>query len=78
VSKHRPAAVNQIKCPICRKETRQGDPFFPFCSQRCKLVDLGAWATGRYRISGPLKAQDGDPEAAGDLSSTDSDLEVDP
>jgi uncharacterized protein len=38
-------------CPICRKGTRWEDnPFRPFCSERCRLIDLGKWASGEYRI----------------------------
>ena len=40
-----------IKCPICHTETRwAGNPYRPFCSERCRLVDLGAWAGDKYRI----------------------------
>jgi endogenous inhibitor of DNA gyrase (YacG/DUF329 family) len=40
-----------MKCPICRKETNtEGNPVRPFCSERCKLIDLGRWAGGDYRI----------------------------
>jgi endogenous inhibitor of DNA gyrase (YacG/DUF329 family) len=40
-----------VKCPICRKETPWEDnPYRPFCSDRCRLIDLGAWTQGRYRI----------------------------
>ena len=40
-----------MKCPTCGKETSyQGNPFRPFCSGRCKLVDLGKWATDVYRV----------------------------
>ncbi|MBM4122288.1 MAG: DNA gyrase inhibitor YacG [Nitrospira sp.] len=35
----------------------------PFCSERCQIIDLGAWASERYRI--PVKEQDSGPEAAG-------------
>ncbi len=43
----------QIKCPVCRKKTQWHDnPYRPFCSERCKLIDLGAWASGEYRIKG--------------------------
>jgi uncharacterized protein len=35
------------------------DPEFPFCSERCRLVDLGKWASGGYVISTPIT----DPEA---------------
>ncbi len=51
----------QAHCPICKK-ILEGDfkdlknpSFFPFCSQRCKLVDLQGWFSGRYRFSSPLK-----------------------
>ena len=47
--------MKKIRCPRCRKEaTWEGNPFRPFCSERCKLIDLGNWATGRYVISAPL------------------------
>jgi uncharacterized protein len=40
-----------MKCPTCRKETkREGNPFRPFCSERCQLIDLGRWAGGEYRV----------------------------
>ena len=40
-----------MRCPICKKPTRfEGNPFRPFCSERCKLLDLGNWLEGRYRI----------------------------
>lgn len=42
-----------VKCPTCRKDTTwENNPHRPFCSERCKLVDLGAWADERYRIPG--------------------------
>lgn len=43
----------KLKCPICRKEVSVGDPYMPFCSDRCKLIDLGNWASEKYRIEGP-------------------------
>jgi endogenous inhibitor of DNA gyrase (YacG/DUF329 family) len=40
-----------MKCPTCRKETRyRSNRFRPFCSERCKLIDLGKWASGEYRV----------------------------
>jgi endogenous inhibitor of DNA gyrase (YacG/DUF329 family) len=40
-----------MKCPTCKKETEYtGNPYRPFCSERCKLIDLGKWAGGEYRI----------------------------
>jgi uncharacterized protein len=41
----------KIRCPTCRKETEwENNPSRPFCSDRCKLIDLGAWIEERYRI----------------------------
>ena len=46
----------KTKCPICKKETTGDDnPFRPFCSERCRLIDLGKWASGDYRIAGEKK-----------------------
>jgi hypothetical protein len=45
-----------VKCPICEKPTTWKDNVFrPFCSERCKIIDLGNWASEDYRISAPLK-----------------------
>jgi uncharacterized protein len=42
-----------ITCPICNnKTTREENPWRPFCSERCKLIDLGKWVTGDYKIEG--------------------------
>jgi uncharacterized protein len=47
-----------ISCPTCKK---RGDWFAgkygPFCSQRCKMIDLGKWFGGEHAISEPLKAE---------------------
>lgn len=41
----------KIRCPTCRKETEwENNPYRPFCSDRCQLIDLGAWIEERYRI----------------------------
>ncbi|MDR1890547.1 MAG: DNA gyrase inhibitor YacG [Zoogloeaceae bacterium] len=42
----------QVLCPQCGKPSRwnSGNPWRPFCSERCKLVDLGAWANETYRV----------------------------
>ncbi len=43
----------KIICPICKEETIwEENPYRPFCSDRCKLIDLGAWASEKYRIEG--------------------------
>jgi len=50
--------MRPVKCPTCKKE---GDWFAgkygPFCSHRCKLIDLGKWFSGENAISEPLKAE---------------------
>jgi len=51
-------------CPVCKKNVKislQEQPeeakFFPFCSRRCKLIDLGAWLDDEYKIISELKSQ---------------------
>ncbi len=44
----------QVKCPICKKPVQNGDADFPFCSERCRTIDLGNWASGAYVIPAPL------------------------
>ncbi len=41
-------------CPTCRKVVLATDEDFPFCSDRCRLLDLGKWASGDYKISSPI------------------------
>ena len=43
-----------MKCPICQREVATDAPFMPFCSERCKLLDLGNWASEKYVISTPV------------------------
>ena len=47
-----------LRCPTCRKIVLRDDPDFPFCSERCRLIDLGKWASGGYVVSSPIT----DPE----------------
>ena len=47
-----------IRCPICKKEVAPGSADFPFCSERCRTVDLGNWASEKYVISSPAQPQD--------------------
>jgi uncharacterized protein len=42
-------------CPICKKSTDSDmDAEFPFCSERCRLFDLGAWSAEKYVVSDPI------------------------
>jgi uncharacterized protein len=47
-------------CPICKKPLEEPPPgeksYFPFCSDRCKLIDLGRWLSDAYQI--PVKDDD--------------------
>ena len=43
-----------LLCPTCRKVVLLGSEDFPFCSDRCRLLDLGKWASGDYKISSPI------------------------
>ena len=47
-----------IRCPICKKVVAHGREDFPFCSERCRLLDLGNWAAEKYVISTPVKPAD--------------------
>ncbi len=51
-------------CPICGRDAppRRDNPAFPFCSPACKLIDLGRWLDGNYRLPGsPVESTvDGD------------------
>ena len=44
----------KLSCPTCKKSVKRADPDFPFCSDRCRLIDLGKWASGQYVISSPV------------------------
>jgi len=47
--------LRSVRCPICKEKVRSGHPDFPFCSERCRTMDLGKWASGAYVISSPIK-----------------------
>lgn len=60
------------KCPICDKDVapRPGNPAFPFCSPRCKTIDLGKWLNEEYRIPvGDAEGDEGDGD--GDAGARD-------
>jgi endogenous inhibitor of DNA gyrase (YacG/DUF329 family) len=44
----------KVHCPICKTLVKIKDPEFPFCSPRCRTIDLGKWASGGYVISSPV------------------------
>jgi hypothetical protein len=55
----------EIRCPTCKKVLPEGleTRTFPFCSQRCKMVDLGRWLDEDYTISEPLEQSPHDKES---------------
>lgn len=53
----------RLRCPICKKAVQSTGADFPFCSDRCRKIDLGKWAMGAYKISSPVL----DPEVLEDL-----------
>ena len=60
-----------MKCPICKRPVADDGPdrpaAYPFCTDRCKLIDLGRWLDGKYQI--PVAEHDddaADPPPAGD------------
>ena len=56
-----------VKCPTCRREIDWANaPFRPFCSDRCRLIDLGAWLSEQRAIPGEtLQPEGDDPESPG-------------
>jgi uncharacterized protein len=48
-----------MKCPTCSRQVEWQDNLFrPFCSERCKLIDLGKWVSEEYRVPGqPVPAE---------------------
>jgi uncharacterized protein len=52
-----------LRCPTCAELVLFDGEDFPFCSDRCRKIDLGKWASGVYKISSPIL----DPEVLEDL-----------
>ena len=47
-------ATNTLRCPTCRTLVPVGSEDVPFCSDRCRRIDLGKWASDAYKISSPI------------------------
>jgi endogenous inhibitor of DNA gyrase (YacG/DUF329 family) len=45
----------QLKCPTCKQKVAVGNEDFPFCSARCRLIDLGKWSSGTYVVASPIE-----------------------
>src|SRR6202161_4451524 len=58
------SAMKPILCPIGKKPVDPASENVPFCSDRCRLIDLGKWASGDYKVSSPIQ----DPELLEELA----------
>ena len=63
----KPAKPRLVRCPACGGDSiyAPGNPFRPFCSERCKNMDLGAWASESFRVPDETPPDDlpfGDPK----------------
>ena len=63
----KPARPRLVRCPACGGDSvyAPGNPFRPFCSERCKSIDFGAWASEHFRVPGETPPDDlpfGDPK----------------
>lgn len=64
-------SAKPILCPICKKPVDPSSENVPFCSDRCRLLDLGKWASGEYRVSSPVL----DPELLEEVEQAQLDAE---
>jgi endogenous inhibitor of DNA gyrase (YacG/DUF329 family) len=63
-----------LRCPICRTLVLRTQEDFPFCSDRCRTIDLGKWASGGYVISTKIN----DPEELESIAEQQSRRKSDP
>lgn len=64
--------LKALFCPTCRKVVLASGEDFPFCSDRCRVLDLGKWATGDYKVSSPALSPEGDPDLLEELARSGS------
>lgn len=73
----------KYKCPVCHKtitnslsDKSENSKSFPFCSEKCKLIDLGAWLDSEYKIFSELQLQDFEgPQGVSSEGSINNDTE---
>ncbi|MEM6505364.1 MAG: DNA gyrase inhibitor YacG [Planctomycetota bacterium] len=46
------------KCPVCKKAVAPDNKYDPFCSSRCRTIDLGRWVDESYKITRPIEQRD--------------------
>jgi uncharacterized protein len=56
------AALKRVRCPACGGQSiyAPSNPYRPFCGERCKNLDLGAWASERFKL--PEQETNSDPD----------------
>ena len=56
--------IKSVNCPTCQQqvEWKETNPYRPFCSERCKLIDFGGWATEKHGIPGETAFPAGEPD----------------
>jgi uncharacterized protein len=59
----------KLHCPTCKTVVAATDPKFPFCSERCRTIDLGKWASGAYVIRSLVQDTSDEPR---DVDSNES------
>lgn len=66
--------MKKIKCPQCSDPSiwDESNASRPFCSDRCKLIDLGAWASEEYQLPASPSVDDYDDQASNEGQNTDS------
>lgn len=63
-----------MKCPTCGNQVQwENNSFRPFCSERCKLIDLGAWVNGQYSVPGESTTVPDEPDAHDKTNPTEDD-----
>jgi hypothetical protein len=68
--------MKRINCSYCQKEIKYNSvsdiPTFPFCSERCKLIDLGLWLDEKHKIDSPVVQEGGEkPSSENDYDKVD-------
>ena len=67
--------VRMVRCPRCGVPVRYepANRFRPFCSERCRQIDIGAWAAGDYRVAGEPLSSESDGSGETDRGDKDDD-----
>lgn len=53
-----PPKTKTVKCPTCQSPVEESTKTFPFCTSRCKTIDLGRWFNEDYKVTRPIEQAD--------------------